>query len=148
MAGDIYEGKVERVVDGDTVQFLTDDYERVRVRLYGIDAPEKDQEGGARSLEALKGLIDGRRVTVDVLDVDRYSRLVGVIYLDGDSVNQEMVAQGQAWVYDSYCKSAAVCQKLRAAQNIAKGASLGVWANPSATPPWEHRRNKRSKKSN
>ena len=53
LAGDIYQGQVERVVDGDTIQLLTDDFERVRVRLYGIDAPEKDQDGGGQSLAAL-----------------------------------------------------------------------------------------------
>ncbi|MDR0621272.1 MAG: thermonuclease family protein, partial [Deltaproteobacteria bacterium] len=114
-AQEIYQGSVERVVDGDTVQLLTDDYERVRVRLYGIDAPEKDQEGGDQSLAALKVLIEGRRVRVDVLDVDRYSRLVGLIYLDGDLANLRMIEKGLAWVYDQYCKSKEVCQRFREA---------------------------------
>lgn len=143
LAGDLYEGRVERVVDGDTIQLLTGDYERVRVRLYGIDAPEKNQDGGQASLAALKNLIEGRLVTVDVLDVDRYSRLVGLIYLDGESISQTMIALGQAWVYEAYCK-VKVCQDFRAAQGQARRDKLGLWADPDPRPPWEHRRSKRN----
>ncbi|MDR3134801.1 MAG: thermonuclease family protein [Deltaproteobacteria bacterium] len=146
-AGDFYKGRVERVADGDTIQLLTSDYERVRVRLYGIDAPEKDQEGGDQSLLALKNLIDGQEVTVDVLDVDQYSRLVGLIYLGDLSVSLAMVEQGEAWVYDQYCKAKEVCQGFRAAQAKARSSNIGLWANPSAKPPWEHRGYKRNNPS-
>jgi endonuclease YncB( thermonuclease family) len=143
-AGETYLGQVQRVVDGDTVQLLTSDYEQIRVRLYGIDAPERSQDGGPQSQAALRGLIEGRQVTVEVLDVDRYGRLVGLIFLDGLSVNLEMVERGQAWVYDSYCKDKEACQGLSAAQGRAREARLGLWADASPVPPWDYRRRARS----
>ncbi|MDR2386491.1 MAG: thermonuclease family protein [Deltaproteobacteria bacterium] len=132
---------MQRVIDGDTIELLTGDYERVRVRLYGIDAPEKNQAGGQDSLAVLKGLIEGRSVTVEVLDIDRYSRLVGLIYLDGESISQAMIALGQAWVYERYCQVKA-CQEFQRAQSQAQKDQLGLWADPQARPPWEHRRKK------
>ncbi|MDR1676775.1 MAG: thermonuclease family protein [Deltaproteobacteria bacterium] len=149
IAGEIYQGQVKRVADGDTIELLTKDYERVRVRLYGVDAPEKDQDGGLQSMNALKDLIDGREVTVDVLDVDRYSRLVGIIYLKSssgptNSVNQTMIENGQAWVYDHYCKVKKICREFDKAQKRARSSKLGLWNNPRAKPPWEYRSYKRN----
>jgi endonuclease YncB( thermonuclease family) len=126
---------------------MTSDYERIRVRLYGIDAPERNQSGGGDSTALLKDLIDHKQVEVRVLDIDRYSRQVGLIYLDGKSVNLAMVAQGQAWVYDSYCKQKDVCQGFRQAQDEARKARLGLWADPDPTAPWDHRRNRRKSQS-
>jgi endonuclease YncB( thermonuclease family) len=139
-ASETYVGTVERVVDGDTIAFLTSDFERVRVRLYGIDAPERNQAGGAASSAALKAMIEGRTVTVEVLDVDRYSRLVGLIHLDGRLVNLAMVAKGQAWVYDRYCRVKKVCREMTRAQDIARSGRAGLWADPHPIPPWDHRR--------
>jgi endonuclease YncB( thermonuclease family) len=54
-----------------------------------------------------------------------------------------MIENGQAWVYDRYCKISAICGEFTAAQMRAKKAGLGLWADPEASPPWEHRRRKR-----
>jgi endonuclease YncB( thermonuclease family) len=146
-ADDRYEGRAERVIDGDTVSVMTTGYERIRVRLYGIDAPEKNQSGGQESMRALKDLIENRDIEVVVLDIDRYSRQVGLIYLDGKSINLEMVAQGQAWVYDRYCKDNNVCPGFRKAQSDAQRDHLGLWSDPNAVPPWDHRRGRGKPKS-
>lgn len=141
-----YEGRVQRVLDGDTADVLTGDFERIRVRFYGLDAPEKNQDGGDESRAALDRLIAGREVSVLVMDVDRYSRQVGVVYLDGVSVNLEMIALGQAWVYEQYCRDRKICGEFRRAQSRAREAGLGLWADPDPTPPWDHRRNRRNSK--
>jgi endonuclease YncB( thermonuclease family) len=137
---EIWRGVVERVVDGDTVSLLTGDYERLRIRLYGVDAPERGQEGGGESTRALTRLIGGREVEVVVEDVDRYGRQVGLIYLDGENVNLQLVAEGHAWVYDRYCVRRDVCGAMAEAQRRARSQGLGVWGEPDPVPPWEHRR--------
>ncbi|MDR0356528.1 MAG: thermonuclease family protein [Deltaproteobacteria bacterium] len=142
-AEEIYFGTVERVVDGDTIAFLTQDFERVRVRLYGIDAPEKNQSGGPESSQALKALIEGKSAEVRVLDVDRYNRLVGLIYLNGQSVNLALVADGHAWVYKRHCRSKEICREMTQAESIAKDEGRGLWAEPNPVPPWDHRRRAR-----
>jgi endonuclease YncB( thermonuclease family) len=143
IASDVYYGRVERVIDGDTISLLTNDYERLRVRLYGIDTPEKGQSWGKAATSALSGLIAGREVRVVVEDVDRYGRQVGLIYLDGQNVNHWMVAQGHAWVYDRYCVLRSVCKAFMEAQEDASEAGAGLWGDPRAVPPWEYRRGRR-----
>jgi endonuclease YncB( thermonuclease family) len=139
-AQDRYAGRVDRVIDGDTISVLTTDYERIRVRLYGIDAPERGQEGGPASTAALSSMLAGRQVEVEVHDIDRYSRQVAVVFLGGRNVNLEMVRQGHAWVYDRYCKLPGVCREMARAQGLAKSEGKGLWGRPGAVPPWDHRR--------
>lgn len=139
-ASDVYRGHVERVIDGDTISLLTNDYERLRVRLYGVDAPEKNQEWGPQSTGALSAKIAGREVEVIVEDVDRYSRQVGIIFLDGENVNLWLVSKGHAWIYERYCVLADVCRAMSEAQNKAQALGVGLWSMPAPKPPWEHRR--------
>lgn len=70
-------GKVVGVSDGDTVTVLSSSHEQIRVRLYGIDAPESEQPFGTKSKQSLSGLLFGKTVEVDEVDVDRYGRVVG-----------------------------------------------------------------------
>ncbi|MDR1656381.1 MAG: thermonuclease family protein [Deltaproteobacteria bacterium] len=141
-AGEHYEGKVERVIDGDTISVLTTDYERIRIRLYGIDAPEKKQNGGAESSRALSKLIDGRQVQVEVEDVDRYNRLVALVTFKGSLINLKLVEDGQAWVYDRYCIRQYVCQKFKEAEKRARQAGVGLWRDQNAIAPWDYRQNR------
>ena len=85
--------KVDRVVDGDTIVLM----DKTRVRLHGIDTPERDQPYGNQATRALDGLIK-TKVFVEEQDTDRYGRLVGVLYTaEGLNVNLAMVCSGHAW---------------------------------------------------
>ena len=99
VSGDSFSGKVTRVADGDT---FTLDCCRQRVRLWGIDAPERDQAGGSAATDALSRLISGRTLTCARRDVDRYGRLVGQCALpDGRDVGSAILATGTV---DEYCR--------------------------------------------
>ena len=116
-----------RVSDGDTITVQTADYEQIRVRLYGIDAPESKQPGGKEATAFLAPL-QGQTVWVTEMDVDRYSRSVALIEHGGKSVNVELVAQGHAWLYAQYCKRQPVCGQIQAAEREARAARRGIWA--------------------
>ena len=77
---------VLRVSDGDTIVVRTADFEDIRVRLYGIDAPESKQPGGVEATKALR-VLQGQRVTTREMDTDRYGRMVGLVEYAGRSVN-------------------------------------------------------------
>jgi len=125
-------GIVKRVVDGDTVYLM----DGAKVRLYGIDAPERDQPYGAESTRRLRSLI-GESVYVDSRDVDRYGRDVAVLFtIEGLNINLEMVCTGAAWWYERYAKREA---ELRDCQSSARSEGIGLWGS-DAMPPWEWRR--------
>ncbi|WP_223380893.1 thermonuclease family protein [Nitratidesulfovibrio sp. SRB-5] len=135
-------GKVVGVSDGDTVTVLSSSHEQIRVRLYGIDAPESEQSFGAKSKQSLSGLLFGKMVEVDEVDVDRYGRVVARLHVGQVDINAEQVRRGMAWVYDSYCRDV-VCVDWRRLEGAARGSSLGLWGDPRPMPPWEWRKSKR-----
>ncbi|MDR2199323.1 MAG: thermonuclease family protein [Deltaproteobacteria bacterium] len=139
-----YVGEVVSVADGDTVTVLTSDFERIKVRFYGLDCPENGQPYGGEAKKYLNGLLYGKRVEVEVLDVDRYSRYVGLVRLDGELVNALLIAGGHAWTYAAYCKEKDLCRNFKALEDKARAAKLGLWGDPAAVPPWEWRKSKRS----
>ena len=127
------EYRVSRVVDGDTIHM----WGGTKVRLYGIDTPERDQPYGTQATRNLNKLIGGRVFVVE-RDTDRYGRLVGVIYTpEGVNVNEAMVCNGSAWWYSRYAKGNRALSKCQAE---AKKAALGLWADDDPMPPWEWRR--------
>jgi|GEM_PF-972826 len=105
-------GKVTKVSDGDTIQVTTPEKTKLRVRLYGIDAPETPkinqhtgrvnkpgQPYGVESWKALEGKIMGKQVRLDILDIDKYKRMVGMIWIGNRNINLEMVQEGYAEAY-------------------------------------------------
>jgi endonuclease YncB( thermonuclease family) len=136
---------VEKVSDGDTITLLTADYERVKVRLYGLDAPENKQPYGEQSKAALKNILERQQVIVEEIDVDHYSRVVGLVRLDGQLVNLSMVAGGYAWLYPQYCKLKDVCRALSEAESTAKKKRLGLWETSAPMPPWDWRKAQRAR---
>lgn len=127
--------RVVGVSDGDTLTCLTADKKQVKVRLHGIDAPERGQPYGNRSKQALSDLVFGKDVEVESRGSDPFKRTIGRVTVDGIDVNREMVATGMAWHYKRYDKS----RKLRDAEEAARDAKAGLWADPHACPPWEWR---------
>lgn len=124
------------IMDGDTVKVLSDDKREVKCRLYGIDAPEKNQAFGQASKQSLSDLIYRRKVDVKIVDQDRYGRSVCQISINGVDVNREQVVRGMAWMYRRYCNDATYSQ----AESIAKAKRTGLWAEDRPTPPWDFRR--------
>ncbi len=133
------DGRVVRVIDGDTVVLLTDTKQQVRVRLSEIDAPERSQAYGAKSKNALIELCAGKSATLHQTSKDRYGRTLARLYCGEVDANAAMVEQGFAWVYDRYVKD----QSLYSLQNEAKDKRLGLWRDAYPIAPWEYRRTKR-----
>ncbi|EHL99403.1 nuclease-like protein [Acetobacteraceae bacterium AT-5844] len=132
-------GRVVAIADGDTLTLLTAERRQMRIRLHGIDAPERRQPFGTRAREALSELAFRKEVRVVVMDVDRYGRTVGRIYAGSVDVNAEMVRQGMAWVYTRYNRD----PELPRLEAEAKAARRGLWRDAKPVPPWEWRRNRR-----
>ena len=95
-------GRVVRVTDGDTIVVLDASKEQHKIRLTGIDAPERGQALGTKSKEHLSDLVAGKTVEVDYSKYERYQRILGKILLNGEDVNLEQVEAGMAWHYKKY----------------------------------------------
>ena len=126
-------GRVVGITDGDTLTLLVD-REQVRVRLAQIDAPESDQSYGKKAKAALSALAFGKQARVEVVDIDRYGRTVGEVFVDGIDVNREMVREGYAWAYTKYSHTAEIIEL----EDSARAANKGLWALPESQrePPW------------
>jgi endonuclease YncB( thermonuclease family) len=130
-------GHVIAITDGDTIKVLTADKITVKVRLYGIDAPEKAQDFGQAAKKHLSGLIFDKEVKVDVTDIDRYGRSIGKVYLDDKYINLEMVKAGMAWHYVQYAKHD---KDLQEAEVSARENKFGLWSQPEPLEPWKFRK--------
>lgn len=135
------EGRVVGVADGDTITVVDDERQQHRVRLAGIDAPEKRQDFSQRSKQSLSDLVYRQQVMVETGKTDRYGRLVGKVIANGQDVNLEQVLRGMAWHYKAYQReqSPPDRQAYAAAENAARASGAGLWAMPSPSPPWEFR---------
>ena len=105
---DTLEGNVVKIADGDTLTLLTSSNEQVKMRLAGIDTPEKKQPFGNKAKQALANLAFQKQALIEVEVKDRYGRTVGVVFVDGLNVNAELVKQGMAWVYRKYTNDKAL----------------------------------------
>lgn len=135
---EVIHGRIVGITDGDTVKLQTANKQEIRVRLYGIDSPEQDQPHGKEATKALAKLLRQQQVTAEVIDTDRYGRLVARLFVGQDEINHEMIKQGHAWFYKQYASS----WHLRLAQYQAQYRQSGLWALPAEQriPPWEWRR--------
>ena len=97
------EGKVVSIADGDTITVLQD-RNQIKIRLYGIDTPEKGQAFGKAAKKYTSALVARKTVKVIPYDTDKYGRTVGVVLVGGVNVNQSLIATGLAWQYRKYCK--------------------------------------------
>jgi micrococcal nuclease len=134
---DTFTGKVVGVSDGDTISVMRAG-KAVKVRLYGIDCPEKKQPYGTRAKQYTSEMAFGKEVEVRIKTTDRYGRIVGEVILQGDSsLNKELVFVGLAWWYRKYAPNDRILEKLEAE---AREAKRGLWADKNPIPPWEWRR--------
>ncbi|MBT1070824.1 thermonuclease family protein [Pelotalea chapellei] len=143
-AARVIEGVVRAVYDGDTLLLATREDSRLKVRLYGIDAPETakpDKPGqpfGAVAKRTLSYKIMGRMVSAEIVDVDQYQRAVAVIRHGGRDINREMVAEGMAWAYRQYLKAPYASEYI-GSEEAARARHKGLWRDTNPLPPWEFR---------
>ena len=135
-------GEVVGVADGDTITLVDREKRQVKVRLAGIDAPEKRQPFGQKSKASLSELAYRKTVTVITGKTDRYGRVVGKLLADGHDVNLEQVRRGMAWHYKGYEREQSVVDRVAyaAAEDSARSLERGLWSMPGAQPPWDFRR--------
>jgi endonuclease YncB( thermonuclease family) len=131
-------GDVVAVSDGDTLTILDANLTQYRIRLAGIDAPEKSQPFGQVAKQKLSKLCYDKVAQVNVVTIDRYKRVVGDVTCDDVHANAEMVRSGLAWVYRQYAKN---FEYLFPLEKAAHDARFGLWLDSHPTPPWIWRRN-------
>lgn len=139
---EILTGQVVKIADGDTLTVLDTSKQQHRIRLTGIDAPERKQAFGTVSRQHLANLVFGRAVTVEWRKRDRYQRILGKVLVDGQDANLEQIRAGLAWHYKQYGKDQQpVDRRLYAeAQEAASINGVGLWRDPVPIPPWDFRR--------
>lgn len=124
---------------GDTIEVMHENHPE-RVRLNGIDCPEKAQAFGTKAKEFTSNLCFGKTVQVEEHGHDRYGRTIGEIRTgDNKDVNHELVAAGMAWWYRKYAPKDSVLQEL---EETAKREKRGLWADPAPVAPWDFRHKK------
>lgn len=135
-------GRVTDIASGDSITIIDASGVEYKVRLSGIDAPEKQQPFGQESKKSLADLVYGKEVTVNWIKRDYHKRVVGKVMLNKTDVNLEQVKRGVAWVFkhfvnDPYSQDQADYVD---AQEQAEDRRLGLWTQKDPIPPWEFRR--------
>lgn len=133
----VFEAHVVKVVDGDTIHVAVPGKEIQKVRLFGIDTPERDQPYARQARKALAKLVYGRDVRLETHGSDGYGRLLAIVYVDERDVNAELIRVGAAWVFRKYSDD----EKRIALEDEARAAKRGLWALPESerVPPWQWR---------
>lgn len=141
--------RLARLYDGDSFDLVDASGRRLSVRLYGIDAPEKEQPFGDVSRRHLYGLMKGCRFQLQLLYRDQYDRHVALVYrmengvIDKVSLNERQVRAGMDWVYDRFC-SGSFCSTWKREESLARQKRLGLWKDAFPIPPYLWRRSSKS----
>ena len=128
-------GKVIHIVDGDTFDLLTKDTVKIRIRLNGIDCPERKQAYYQVCKDALARYISGKKVTLITHGRDRFKRVIADVYEKKNYINLDMVKNGYAWHYKKYSTD----RNLAQAEESAKKKKLGIWNMTHPQAPWNYR---------
>ena len=129
-------GQVLRVADGDTITIITDAKQTKKIRLSEIDTPERDQTWGTEATAALRKWSMSKSARIEVVDTDRYGRLVATLWVDDENINRRLVKEGHAWVYRKYLRDTSLI-KLEAR---AKSRRNGLFSSNNAIKPSDWRR--------
>lgn len=136
-----FSGPVVSVLDGDTIEVLHDQHLE-RIRLHGIDCPERGQPFGHKAKQAMSALVFGQDVTLQTHGKDRYKRILADVFLsDGTHVNHELVKEGWCWWYRKYAPKDI---ELKTLEEQARQSKKGLWGERAPVPPWEWRRDARA----
>jgi endonuclease YncB( thermonuclease family) len=133
-------GRVSGVTDGDTLSVLQEG-KSIKIRLYGIDCPEKHQAYGHRAHEFTSDFAFGKEVEVRPVDRDRYGRLIAWVYVGGRCLNEELLQAGYAWHFKRYSRD----RHLAEIEIQARTSRIGLWRDPQPVPPWEFRKARNGK---
>ena len=147
-----FTGTVTKISDGDTIHITTPEQTKLKVRLYGIDAPEtpkinrqnghvhqSGQPYSEESWKALKDKIMGKQVRLEILDIDKYRRMVCMVWLNERNINLEMVREGYAEAFIEYLKPPYRAEFLKAEQEARAGGE-NIWSLPEYERPREFRK--------
>lgn len=135
-------GIITQVADGDTLTIETGG-KRERIRLCGIDSPEKDQSLGQEAKQTLERMTLGKQVAFVPVDRDRYGRTVAEVFVLGEPehfINGDLVEAGMAYHYAQYSRKCPNQNAIAQAEDIARAGRAGLWANPRAVKPWDYRK--------
>lgn len=145
-SADVISGRVVGVADGDTITILDGTNTQHKIRLNGIDAPEKSQAFGNVSKRSLSEMVINQQVDVDWLKEDRYGRKVGKVLLNNEDVNLKQIKRGLAWYFKKYKSDVAQEDRITyvQAQQEAEENKTGLWVDPNPIPPWDFRKQKKS----
>lgn len=135
-AGEVIDGRVVGVSDGDTMTVLAGDRRQVKIRLDEVDAPEKAQPFGQASKRSLSDLCFGKSARVAVKKTDRYGRSVAAVSCEGVDAGSHQVRAGMAWAYRQYLKD----KRLLDHEATARRGRVGLWSDECPIAPWEFRR--------
>jgi len=135
-------GKVVKITDGDTLYVLDANYKEHRIRLAGIDTPERKQAYGLASRKHLLSIVAGQQVRIEYQKWDRYGRILGKVWVNGVDACLEQVKAGLAWHYKKYQHEQSLedRQLYADAESNARNERLGLWRENNPNPPWEYRR--------
>lgn len=132
-----FSGKVISITDGDTITVLHDK-KPVRIRLYGIDCPERRQAFGERAKRATSNLVYSKIVIVTPKHFDIYGRLIASVRLaDGRVLERELLKMGLAWWYSRYSPNDFGLEEL---EKRARELRIGLWIDENPIPPWDYRK--------
>ncbi len=139
------QGKVVGVADGDTITVLDATNTKHKIRLQGIDAPEKAQAFGQKSKQSLSQMVYNKQVTVEYQKKDKYGRTLGKVLHNGTDVCLEQIKLGMAWHYKQYASDQPKEDRALYDQTEqdARAKKAGLWIDKAPTPPWEFRRQKK-----
>lgn len=136
-------GHAIKFADGDTFTFLSTEGDTFKIRLQGIDCPEKKQEYGATAAQFTKEFLNGQLLFVYIKDTDYYGRRIAVVYnqIYKQSLNEALLRNGLAWHYTQYDKNPSYSNF----EYFARIKKVNIWSSPNPVAPWEYRKAKKTK---
>ena len=136
------EGLVVGVSDGDTITVLDQKKNTFKIRLQGIDAPEKNQAFGEKSKLSLHDLVHSKQVRIEYDKEDKYGRIVGKVIVDDVDICLQQLVLGMAWHYKKYQNEQSLSDRALYSETELKSKSLklGLWTDDTPMPPWEFRK--------
>lgn len=141
-------GRVVRISDGDTLVVLDSSNAQHKIRLKGIDAPERGQAFGTKSKEHLSDSVAGKFIVVEYEKRDRYERILGKVLLSGEDMNLEQIKAGLAWHYKKYQNEQTTADRVKYSdtEREARMAKRGLWHDANPMPPWDYRKGESKQK--